>query len=55
MNLENNITKLEGEKQESVNKLSILTKFFKEQEKEYLKYENIYFLTIFTIFTFYTI
>lgn len=42
VNLENNISKLEEEKQESVNKLNILTKFFKEQEKEYLKYVNLY-------------
>lgn len=37
VHLEDNISKLEEEKEESINKLNILTKFFKEQEKEYLK------------------
>jgi len=36
--LENNCSKLETMNEESVNKLNILTKFFKEQEQEYLKY-----------------
>jgi len=38
MDLENKCTKLETMNEESVNKLNILTKFFKEQEQEYLKY-----------------
>lgn len=42
MKLENNLLKLEEEKEESVNKLIILTKFFKEQEQGYLKYEYKY-------------
>lgn len=42
VSLENSISKLEEEKQESINKLNILTKFFKEQEKEYLKYVNFF-------------
>lgn len=37
-NLKNNISKLEKKNEDSINKLNILTKFFKEQEKEYLKY-----------------
>jgi len=37
-NLEDVISKLEKKKEDSVNKLNILTTFFKEQEKEYLKY-----------------
>ncbi|XP_026818098.1 putative leucine-rich repeat-containing protein DDB_G0290503 [Rhopalosiphum maidis] len=38
--LENNCSKLETMNEESVNKLNILTKFFKEQEQEYLKQIN---------------
>lgn len=38
--LENNCSKLETTNEESVNKLNILTKFFKEQEQEYLKQIN---------------
>lgn len=38
VNLEDNVSKLENIKEESLNKLNILTKFFKEQEKEYLQY-----------------
>lgn len=37
-NLKENISKLEENKEESINKLNILTMFFKEQEKEYQKY-----------------
>ncbi|XP_001948151.2 spindle pole body component 110 isoform X2 [Acyrthosiphon pisum] len=40
VNLENNCSKLETMNEESVNKLNILTKFFKEQEQEYLKQIN---------------
>jgi len=43
--LENNCSKLETKNEESVNKLNILTKFFKEQEQEYLKY--VYLINIF--------
>lgn len=38
VNLEDNVSKLEKIKEESLNKLNILTKFFKDQEKEYLQY-----------------
>lgn len=37
VDLENSCSKLETMNEESVNKLNILTKFFKEQEQEYLK------------------
>lgn len=37
-NLEDKLEKLEKKKEESINKLNILTNFFKDQEKEYLKY-----------------
>ncbi|XP_022172396.1 putative leucine-rich repeat-containing protein DDB_G0290503 [Myzus persicae] len=40
VDLENNCSKLETKNEESVNKLNILTKFFKEQEQEYLKQIN---------------
>lgn len=49
VDLENNCSKLETKNEESVNKLNILTKFFKEQEQEYLKYVyviNIYFFNL---------
>lgn len=38
VNFEDKLSKLQIEIEESNNKLKILTKFFKEQEKEYLKY-----------------
>jgi hypothetical protein len=37
-NLEDKLEKLERKNEESINKLTILTNFFKEQEKHYLKY-----------------
>lgn len=40
VDLENSCSKLETMNEESVNKLNILTKFFKEQEQEYLKQIN---------------
>ncbi|XP_025198589.1 abnormal long morphology protein 1-like [Melanaphis sacchari] len=40
VDLENKCSKLETMNEESVNKLNILTKFFKEQEQEYLKQIN---------------
>lgn len=42
--LEYKFTKLQEEKDECYNKLNILTKFFKEQEKEYLKYVQRHFI-----------
>lgn len=36
--LEDKLLNLEKEKEESINQLNILTKFFKEQEKEYVRY-----------------
>lgn len=37
-NLENKLEILERKNEESINKLNILTHFFKDQEKDYLRY-----------------
>lgn len=53
-NLENNFSKLEKKNEESINKLNILTIFFKEQEKEYLKYVlTLLYLNFYIVYKFF--